>query len=51
MSDDDQTLPADVRPDDDLDGHTFDELAEYLDRDRTPRDPDIESSAACRLAL
>lgn len=51
MSDDDQTLPADVLPDADLDGHTFDELAEYLDRGRTPRDPDIESSAACRLAL
>ena len=51
MSDDDQTLPADVLPDADLDGHTFDELSEYLDRGRTPRDPDIESSAACRLAL
>ncbi|PZE34478.1 hypothetical protein DEJ25_09365 [Curtobacterium sp. MCPF17_011] len=51
MSDDDQTLPADVLPDADLDGHTFDELAEYLDRGRTPQDPDIESSAACRLAL
>ena len=57
MSDDDQTLPANALPADampadaDLDGHTFDELADYLDRGRTPRDPDIESSAACRLAL
>ena len=38
-------------PDDDLDGHTMDELSEYLDRDRTPYDPSIENSAACRLAL
>jgi hypothetical protein len=44
-------LPPGALPEDDLDGHTMDELAEYLDRGRTPRDPDIESSAACRLAL
>jgi hypothetical protein len=48
---DDMSLPPGALPEDDLDGHTMDELAEYLDRGRTPRDPDIESSAACRLAL
>ncbi|MBO0985515.1 Asp23/Gls24 family envelope stress response protein [Rathayibacter sp. SD072] len=41
----------DAVPDDDLDGHTLDELGEYLDRGRTPLDPSIENSAACRLAL
>jgi hypothetical protein len=38
-------------PDDDLDGHTIEELADYLDRDRTPVDPSIERSPGCRLAL
>ncbi|MBT1624400.1 MULTISPECIES: hypothetical protein [Curtobacterium] len=38
-------------PEDDLDGHTMEELAEYLDRGRSPRDPSIERSASCRLAL
>lgn len=38
-------------PDDDLDGHTMEELADYLDRGRTPVDPSIEGSAACRLAM
>lgn len=38
-------------PDDDLDGHTMEELGDYLDRGRTPVDPSIENSAACRLAL
>jgi hypothetical protein len=33
------------------DGHTLDELAEYLDDDRTPRDPSIEDSAACVAVL
>lgn len=46
MTDDD--LPV---PDDDLDGHTMEELADYLDRGRTPVDPSIEGSAACRLAM
>lgn len=36
---------------DDLDGHTIEELAEYLDAGRTPPDPSIDESAACRLAL
>ncbi|MCS5720176.1 Asp23/Gls24 family envelope stress response protein [Herbiconiux sp. CPCC 205763] len=36
---------------DDLDGHTIDELSDYLDRDRTPADPSIDSSPGCQLAL
>ncbi|MCS5720649.1 hypothetical protein N1028_03855 [Herbiconiux sp. CPCC 203407] len=36
---------------DDLDGHTLEELSDYLESGRTPRDPGIENSAACRLAL
>lgn len=41
----------DAVPDDALDGHTMDELVDYLDRGRTPYDASIERSAACRLAL
>ncbi|SMH48671.1 Asp23 family, cell envelope-related function [Rathayibacter oskolensis] len=36
---------------DDVDGHTLDELSDYLDRGRQPFDPSIENSAASRLAL
>lgn len=36
---------------DDLDGHTIEELSEYLDAGRLPLDPSIEESAGCRLAL
>ncbi len=35
----------------DLDGHTIEELFEYLESDRTPIDPSIERSAGCRIAL
>ncbi|NQX05244.1 Asp23/Gls24 family envelope stress response protein [Rathayibacter sp. VKM Ac-2856] len=45
------SAPENSVPDDDLDGHTLEELSEYLDRGRTPVDPSIEGSAACRLAL
>ncbi len=58
VPDDDLSVPDDdlpgrrpVRADDDLDGHSMEELAEYLDRGRNPIDPSIEGSAACRLAL
>jgi len=34
-----------------VDGVPVDELADYLDRGRTPRDPRIEGSAECRLYL
>ncbi|MFD1715731.1 Asp23/Gls24 family envelope stress response protein [Amnibacterium flavum] len=36
---------------DDLDGHTIDELSDYLDRDMTPPDPSIDGSAGCQIAL
>ncbi|MGX1933560.1 hypothetical protein [Microbacterium resistens] len=35
----------------DLDGHTFEELVDYIESGRTPRDDAIEGSAGCRLAL
>ncbi len=35
----------------DLDGHTMDELADYLDSGRQPRNPTIEKSPGCQLAL
>lgn len=35
----------------DLDGHTLDELTDYLEAGRTPADPSIEGSAGCQLAL
>lgn len=40
-----------MTPDDDLDGHTIEELSDYLESGRTPPDPSIEGSAACLLAL
>lgn len=46
-----EALDAIAREPEDLDGHTIDELAEYLDAGRTPPDPSIESSPACRHAL
>lgn len=36
---------------DELDGHTLEELADYLESGREPRNPAIEASPACRLAL
>lgn len=36
---------------DTLDGHTIDELGDYLDSGRTPRDESIENSPGCQLAL
>lgn len=36
---------------DDLDGHTLDELTDYLESGRQPADPSIEGSAGCQLAL
>ena len=34
-----------------LAGHTFEELSDYLDRDRTPADPSIDGSPECEIAL
>lgn len=35
----------------DLDGHTLEELADYLEAGRLPVDPSIEGSPGCQLAL
>lgn len=35
----------------DLDGHTLDELTDYLEAGRLPRDPSIEESPGCQIAL
>ncbi|WP_447912163.1 hypothetical protein [Microbacterium phyllosphaerae] len=35
----------------DLDGHTLEELTDYLEAGRLPADPDIEGSPGCQLAL
>ncbi|WP_232299839.1 Asp23/Gls24 family envelope stress response protein [Leucobacter komagatae] len=35
----------------DLDGHTIDELSDYLDAGMTPPDASIDNSASCQLAL
>ena len=35
----------------DLDGHTIDELSDYLDAGREPRDPSIENSPGCQIAM
>jgi uncharacterized alkaline shock family protein YloU len=35
----------------DLDGHTLDELTDYLESGRQPRDASIEESPGCQLAL
>lgn len=35
----------------DLDGHTIEELFDYLEAGREPADPSIEGSAGCRIAL
>lgn len=52
MTRDDSTgsHPLGFEPED-LDGHTMDELADYLDADRRPADPSIDSSPGCRIAL
>lgn len=36
---------------DDLDGHTIEELSDYLDGGRVPVDPSIEQSPGCLIAL
>lgn len=37
--------------DETVDGHTLDELGDYLDRGRVPPDPAIDQSADCQVAL
>jgi hypothetical protein len=46
----DGTLP-DALPEQTVDGYSVERLSDYLDSGRTPRDPGIEGSAACRLYL
>ena len=48
--DDDQVRPLGLEPGD-LDGHTIEELSDYLEAGRTPRNAAIEESPGCRLAL
>ena len=43
----DPLLPEDEM----IDGHTLDELSDYLARGRKPADPSIDGSAECRAAL
>lgn len=40
-----------MKSSDQLAGHTFEELSDYLDRDRTPADPSIDGSPECEIAL
>lgn len=51
----DNSLPPEfqrigVEPDD-LDGHTIEELSDYLDAGRAPRNQSIDDSPGCQLAL
>jgi hypothetical protein len=48
MTDLDAVLGLDAE---DLDGHTIEELEDYLDRDRLPADPTIDGSPSCQIAL
>jgi uncharacterized alkaline shock family protein YloU len=48
---DDLLSADDLAGPDDLDGHTIEQLSDYLDSGRTPRDPSIESSPGCLIAL
>ncbi|TAJ47652.1 MAG: hypothetical protein EPO52_11315 [Herbiconiux sp.] len=43
------TLPG-IEPDD-LDGHTIEELSDYLDAGRSPADASIDASPGCQIAL
>lgn len=47
---DDGRLPLGLEPRD-LDGHTVEDLTDYLDAGRTPADPSIDGSPGCVLAL
>ncbi|NRD27397.1 Asp23/Gls24 family envelope stress response protein [Frigoribacterium sp. VKM Ac-2836] len=51
MSTDDRSTLDAQEPDDTVDGIPVERLGDYLDAGRTPREPEIEGSAACRLYL
>ncbi len=40
-----------MTPEDELDGHTIEELSDYLDHGRSPRNRSIEASPGCQNAL
>ncbi len=44
-------LPGPGLEPEDLDGHTIEELSDYLDAGRTPVDPSIDRSPGCQIAL
>ncbi|MFJ4221081.1 hypothetical protein [Curtobacterium luteum] len=48
---DPENLRLDSLEPDDLDGHSIDELADYLDAGMQPADPSIDDSPACQNAL
>jgi len=48
--DDTDVETLDLEPDE-LDGHTIDELADYLDAGMNPADPSIDDSPACQNAI
>lgn len=50
MNTHDTPNPLGMEPDD-LDGHTIEELSDYLDSGRTPANPSIDASAECQIAL
>lgn len=48
---DPEHVPLESLEPDDLDGHSIDELADYLDAGMQPADPSIDDSPACQNAL
>ena len=50
MNTQDTPEPLGMEPED-LDGHTIEELSDYLDSGRFPADPSIDESAGCQIAL
>jgi uncharacterized alkaline shock family protein YloU len=50
MNTHDMPGPLSMEPED-LDGHTIEELSDYLDSGRSPADPSIDESAGCQIAL
>jgi uncharacterized alkaline shock family protein YloU len=51
MTDDQHHAPPARWEPDDLDGHSIEELSDYLDAGRRPEDFSIESSPGCQIAL
>ena len=51
MNDDTPELHPLAFESEDLDGHTIEELSDYLDNGRTPATPSIDQSPGCQIAL